>query len=406
LGSLAKGEYRAALAVYTRNDNEVRSVKLLFVVLEAGSTLSPAMRHEPDGEFDGGAQCVASKLFLQFASVFSSVNAVAGWPTSVLVNARDDCGNPAVGGQVSLSFSSGDYVPPLTDLKNGQYHGFWRPTSRVNPVVVTARASWRGLEAQVTATAQIDSDPNPKGLLNQGGVLLAAGYQRGPLAPGSIISLFGQKFTASPATFHTASSLPLPTKLGGVRVLIAEKEAPLFYVGNGQVNAQVPADLPADRQLQLQVETDGVASAPEPLQTVSNQPGIFTLDPQFGAQQGAVLVANTDRLAMRETPGVPSQPVDRGGYISIFCTGLGPTEPAVASGQPGPSSPPAAVKTLPIVSIGGQQATVTFAGMAPGFVGVYQVNAQVPKEITTGNEVPVLITQNGVASNTVTIAVQ
>ena len=78
----------------------------------------------------------------------------------------------------------------------------------------------------------------------------------------------------------------------------------------------------------------------------------------------------------------------------------------MASGQPGPSSPPAVVKTLPSVSIGGQQATVTFAGMAPGFVGVYQVNAQVPKEITTGSEVPVFITQSSVRSNTVSVAVR
>jgi len=407
LGSLAKGEYRAALAVHTRNDNEVRSVKLLFVVLAAGSAVTPAMRREPDGEFDGGSPCVASKLFLQFASIFSSVNAVAGWPTSVLVNARDDCGNPAVGGQVSLSFSNGDYVPPLTDLKTGQYHGFWRPTNRVNPVTVTATALWRGLEAKLTATAQIDSNPNPKGLLNQGGVLLAAGYQRGPLAPGSIISLFGQKFTTNEGTSYMASALPLPAKLGGVRVLIADKEAPLFYVGYGQVNAQVPADLPADRQLQVMVETDGVASPPEPLQTVSSQPGIFTLDPRFGAQQGAILIANTDRLAMRARPDVPSEPAPRGGYVSIYCTGLGPTDPPVASGQAGPTSEPLArVKTPVSVSISGQSASVVFAGLAPGFAAVYQVNAQVPDGVTPGDAVPVIIAQGAMRSNTVTIAVR
>jgi len=404
---LAAQVYRGGLTVYTRNDQNQYPVSLLFVVLPAGSSLTPAMRHEPDGEYDGGLSCTPKQLLLQFASVFSTFNAVVGWPTTVLVNARDDCGNPAVGGQVVLSLSNGDYVPPLSDLSNGQYHGFWRPNTQVNPVVVTARGLWRGMEATATAIAQVQSNPDPKGLLNQGGVVLAAGYQRGPVAPGSIISLFGQKFTTDQATFYAASALPLSTKLGGVRVLIADKEAPLFYVGYGQVNAQVPADVPSGLPLQVMVETDGVPSAPEPLQTVSSQPGIFTLDPKFGAQQGAVLIANTDRLAMRQTPGVPSEPVARGGYISIFCTGLGATDPPVASGQPGPSSEPLArVKTPVSVSIGGQSAAVIFAGMAPGFAAVYQVNAQVPDGVTPGDAVPVVITQGAMRGNTVTIAVE
>jgi len=413
LEGLAAQVYRGALGVYTANDQNLYRVSLLFVLLPTGTVLpadgspGPAARHEPDGEYDGAMPCTPSKLLLQFASVFSSFNAVVGWPATVLVNLGDDCGNPAVGGQVVLSFSNGDSVPPLTDLNNGQYHGFWRPAKQVNQVIVTARGLWRGLEAAATAIAQVDSNPDPKGLLNQGGVVLAAGYQRGPVAPGSIISLFGQRFTANEGAFHAASALPLSTKLGGVRVLIADKEAPLFYVGYGQVNAQVPADVPSGLPLQVMVETDGVLSAPEPLQTVSSQPGIFTMDPKFGAQQGAVLIANTDRLAMRQTPGVPSEPVARGGYISIFCTGLGATDPAVASGQPGPSSEPLArVKTPVSVSIGGQSADVIFAGMAPGFAAVYQVNAQVPDGVTPGDAVPVVITQGAMRSNTVTIAVK
>jgi uncharacterized protein (TIGR03437 family) len=274
-------------------------------------------------------------------------------------------------------------------------------------VTVTARARWHGLEAEAKATAAVGANPNPKGLLSQGGVLLAAGYRSGPVAPGSIIALFGQNFTASAATSHSAVSLPLPMKLGGVRVLIGEKEAPLFYVGSGQVNAQVPSELPADRRLQVQVETDGVLSAPEPLQTVTNQPGIFTLDPKYGKQQGAILIANTDRLAMRATADVPSEPVGRGGYISIYCTGLGATDPPVVSGQGGPASGPPALVKLPVsVTIGGQPATVSFAGLAPGLAGVYQVNALVPAGVTPGDEVPVVITQGGAQSNTVTIAVR
>jgi uncharacterized protein (TIGR03437 family) len=407
--NLAPGPYLAALNVATQTAEETRvdPVRLFFLVSPAG-TVSSAMVSETDVAAADGSSCVSSKLDVYFGSVFSSFPATMGWGTPILVIAKDNCGTAAAGGTAWLSFTNGDPPLELKDLKDGRYLESWRP-GKDNPslVTVTARVRWRGLEAEAKTTANVGPNPNPKGLLSQGGVLLAAGYRSGPVAPGSIVSLFGQNFTASAATSHSAVSLPLPTKLGGVRVLIGEKEAPLFYVGSGQVNAQVPAELPADRRLQVQVETDGVLSAPEPLLTVTNQPGIFTLDPKYGKQQGAILIANTDRLAMRATPGVPSEPVGRGGYISIFCTGLGATEPAVPSGEGGPSSGPPALVKLPVsVTIGGQPAAVSFAGLAPGLVGVYQVNALVPAGVTPGDEVPVVITQGGAQSNTVTIAVR
>ena len=188
-------------------------------------------------------------------------------------------------------------------------------------------------------------------------------------------------------------------------MLIGGKEAPLFYVGPGQVNAQVPVELAADRQLQALVETNGVPSAPEPLQTAGNRPGIFTLGGKYG-NQGAVLIANTNRLAMPVTADVPSQPAPLGGLISIYSTGLGPTDPSVGSGEPGPSGPLAVVKTPVTVTIGGQAAAVSFAGLAPGFAGVFQINAQVPAGVAPGDAVPVVLTQGGFRSNTATIAVR
>ena len=406
--------YRAGLTVFTKNDGVQHPVSLLFLVLPPGAAASAAaVQAALDGGVigDGGlgrpaqgnGECTATELVLQFASLFANFNAVTGYPTVVLVNAQDDCGNPAVGGSVVLSFSSGDPALTLTDLKNGQYAGTWRPSSTNAQVVVTARGLSSGLEGEVTATAQVGPNPNPQAaILNQGGVVLGAGFTPGPVAPGSIVSLFGQNLTAGN---NFASELPLPLLLGGVRVLIGGQEAPLFFAGPGQVNAQVPFELEADRQLQVLVEGNGVLSAPEALQTAANRPGIFTLGPPFG-DQGAILIANTNRLAMPVTPNVPSEPAEIGGFISIFCTGLGATEPAVPSGDPGPASPLATVTTPVSVTIGGQPTTVSFTGLAPGFVGVYQVNAQVPAGVTPGNAVPVVLTQGGSQSNTATIAVQ
>jgi len=102
-----------------------------------------------------------------------------------------------------------------------------------------------------------------------------------------------------------------------------------------------------------------------------------------------------------------SNPAAPGEVVVIYATGLGPVSPAPATGQSAPAVPPLALVTTPVkVTIGGVEAAVEFAGLAPGLVGVYQVNAQVPQEVTPGNEVDVVMTQGGAQSNTVTIAVQ
>jgi uncharacterized protein (TIGR03437 family) len=403
-GTLGTGVYRAGLTAMTLDDGELYPVSLLFVVLPAGTAVAPAAgTHGVARTTEIGSACTPSKLLLQFTALFAQFNAAAGWPAALLLNMRDDCGNPAAGGTVVLSFSNGDPALTLADLKNGQYQGIWRPNNLGSQVVITARGLWGGMQGQTTATAQVGANPNPQAaILSQGGVVLGAGFERGPVAPGSIISLFGRNLAARE---NFASSLPLPRTLEKVRVLIGGKEAPLFYVGPWQVNAQVPLDLEADRQLQALVETNGVPSAPEPLQTAGNRPGIFTLGGSFGSQ-GAILIANTNFLAMPATANVPSQPARVGGAISIFCTGLGPTQPAVASGEPGPVGTLATVKTPVTLTVGDQPARVLFAGLAPGLVGVYQVNAEVPAGIAPGNGVPVVITQGTFRSNTATIAVR
>lgn len=413
IGTLSAGVYRAGLTVFTKDDGVQYPVNLLLLLLPSGTSASgsPAESGAPSElasaekkarSFGQGQPC-ANELHAQFTTVSSNFNAAVGYPSAILVNVRDGCGTAAVGGAVILSFSNGDPAVALTDLRNGLYSGAWRPGRTGATVILTARASWRGLEAQAAVTAQVGANPNPQNaLLSQGGVVLGAGFERGPVSPGSIISLFGSNFAQGN---NVAAGLPLPRSLAGVRVLIGETEAPLFFVGPGQINAQVPAELPPEQPLQVRVEVGGVSTAPEPLQTARQRPGLFTLGPQFGSQ-GAIIIANTNRLAMPVTPGIPSQPAEAGTFISIYCTGLGETDPAVASGQPGPAGPLALVRTPATVTIGGLPAEVTFAGMAPGFVGVYQVNARVPAAVTPGDAVPVVVSQAGAASNTVTIAVR
>jgi uncharacterized protein (TIGR03437 family) len=95
-------------------------------------------------------------------------------------------------------------------------------------------------------------------------------------------------------------------------------------------------------------------------------------------------------------------------FITIYCTGLGQVNNPPNDGQPAPLPPPLSTTlALPEVTIGGvQSSNVSFSGLAPGFVGLYQVNAEVPAGVQPGLAVPVTLTIGGVTSNITTIAVK
>lgn len=102
-----------------------------------------------------------------------------------------------------------------------------------------------------------------------------------------------------------------------------------------------------------------------------------------------------------------SNPATRGETIEVFATGLGALSPAVATGTANPSSPPA-VSTDKSVGIlfDGEPATITFAGGAPAFVGLNQINVKVPIDATAGPNVPIQIQNSWGYSNVANIAIQ
>jgi len=189
-------------------------------------------------------------------------------------------------------------------------------------------------------------------------------------------------------------------KLGG-------REMPLFYAGNQQINAQVPAELTPGSTASIVVTVNGVAAAPDQVTVSSAQPGIFTLNQQ-GTGQGAILISNTDFFAAPagSVPSKNARPANRGEFITVYCTGLGATTPPVPSGTQTPGSPLSRVDNAVTATIGGLEASISFAGLAPGFAALYQVDMPVPAGVTAGDAVPVIIRQGGVVSNTATIAVR
>ncbi len=214
------------------------------------------------------------------------------------------------------------------------------------------------------------------------------------MAPGAIVSIFGNNL--APGT-QAASTTPLPTSLAATSVSFNNVPAPLFFVSAGQINAQVPFGVSAGA-VQVAVNRNGAVTTG----TVSMSgfsPGIFTVNQQ-GTGTGAIL------HAANFTAVTSTSPASAGEFIAIFLTGLGTVNPAVASGAVAPTiSPLAETPTRPTVTIAGVPAAVSFSGLAPGFVGLYQVNVQVPAGLPSGSQT-LQLTMNGITANPVTVAVR
>jgi uncharacterized protein (TIGR03437 family) len=251
----------------------------------------------------------------------------------------------------------------------------------------------------VTMTASA-ADP----VINAGGLLEAAGYSA-RFTPGSILSLFGTNLATATSG---ASAVPLPTSLGGTSVLVNGQAAPLFFVSPTQINFQLPWETAGQTQVSIAVGAGSVTSPAQSISLASSAPGLFATN-SAGTGQGAIQVANTVVFAAptASIPGAQTRPANRGEDLSIFCAGLGSVANRPLSGAAAPNAPPVATTTAtPTVTLGGVQANVTFSGLAPGFVGLYQVNVRVPDNVPAGDSVPVVITAGGATSNAVTVAIQ
>jgi uncharacterized protein (TIGR03437 family) len=230
-------------------------------------------------------------------------------------------------------------------------------------------------------------------LVSPGGVVSAASYRQ-PVALGSIIAIFGNFLLPAPVE----ASLPIPTMLGGLSFQYGALLIPLFYANSDQANGQVPWELAGQTQASIRATINGQTSAPQTVTLATYAPGLFAMNGQ-GTGQGAIVDLN-GHLVDWANPAVP------GNYVQIYGTGLGSVTNQPQTGAPAPSSPLAETMAMPRVMIGGAPAEVQFSGLAPGFVGLYQINAKVPDGVTSGLAVPVVLTIGGVQSNTVTIAVQ
>jgi uncharacterized protein (TIGR03437 family) len=318
----------------------------------------------------------------------------------------DNCGNPVTDkypASVKVSFSSGEQGIEMQHIANGRWTKTWQPQA-TQPITVTALftalasgSNGKILNYQQPVVVNLVSGAQVP-LVRQGSIQNAASFAADPvIAPGAIIAVKGNLLADS--TPQLAGGASWPTTLGHTQVKLGDRALPLYYTSAGQLNAQVPFDLPENAQLQLVVQRDNAISVPASVSVAAAQPAIFTMD-YSGTGQGAIVNGITNLLADS------ANPVKAGDVITIYCTGLGAVDPAVKEGEMASSTVVSHTVRTVTATVGGLPAKVDFAGMAPGFIGLYQANVFIPSGVTPGDNVPVVLMEGTQVSNSATIVVR
>jgi uncharacterized protein (TIGR03437 family) len=294
----------------------------------------------------------AAQLTLRTVSGDNQVPTSAGpLPAPIVVRLTDANGLPYPGASIKAAAAGGSVNPTtaITDAA-GQASFQWTPgPGSANQLILS-------LEAAPAVTLTLNAGSAVPVITS---VVNAASYVPG-IASGSLATLFG-------------------VNLSGASVLLNGADVRPFYASDTQVNFYVPAATPLGASV-ITVNAPSGLQVSSTINLVSVQPGIF---------DGAVVHAGTEVSAL-------STPVRAGDYIEIYCTGLGPTR--ISGGL--------SLTTLqPTVYLGATPVSAAYSGLAPGFVGLYQVDVQIPAGLSSG-VLPLVIVSGGTSSNTARIAVQ
>lgn len=299
--------------------------------------------------------------------------------------------NPANGASFQMSPSSSDmFYPQGTQVSvtavanNGFKFGHW--TGDLTGSYPSGSVS---MLAPIAVVAQMASVPYiaPAGILNGVGPTPSTS-----VAPGSIISIFGQNLAS---VTQVGSVNPLQQTIAGTSVTINGTILPLLFVSAQQINAQLPSSLP-DGDYTLEVQNTGQPNISGSLTVARDAPGLFFST--IGSTNYA-LAFHADGSAV-----TVSSPAAAGETISILGTGFGPYQSAVLDGF-FPPNPPPAVEDSVALSVAGTDIASTSTA-APNYTGMVSTQFQVPSGLASGTSVPVLVTINGVDSNTVMLPIQ
>ena len=212
-------------------------------------------------------------------------------------------------------------------------------------------------------------------VISQNGIVNAANYAPGPVAPGELISIFGSNFGPSSLQIPTIQNNTLPPLLGRTRVWFILGGAngvlvrgPIVAITPNQINVVVPFEARFDPSVYVQVEVDQILSNAVSIPITATAPGLSSP------------ILNQDG-----TLNSAANPAPRGSIISLYGTGLGLSSPQLGNGYLAVSTPYSMPVNPVTIAIGGQSSTVLYAGDAPTLPsGVFQVNATIPSGINSG----------------------
>jgi uncharacterized protein (TIGR03437 family) len=210
---------------------------------------------------------------------------------------------------------------------------------------------------------------NPTGVVNAGSF---APFTAG-IAPGELLVIYGNNMSSGT---QVASSVPFPTTLGNTQVKINGTPAPLYYVTPTQLSAIVPYSVTSG-VAQIQVINNNTASNTVTMQIATTAPGALT-QTQNGLGYPAAIHQDGSLVTAKN-------PAQMGETISIFVTGLGAVNPSIPDGAPGPTDTLSNATAKIVAYVGGTTASVPYAGLAPGYAGLYQLNVTIPSGLTNGD---------------------
>lgn len=301
-------------------------------------------------------------------------------PTSASVGAAATTGSVSVTASSGCSWTASSNASwiRVTSGASGSGNGTVQYSVDTN-TGTSVRSGTLTIAGQTFTVNQAGSSPGVTPLISSGGVVNGADLTPN-FAPGGVITIFGSDLAA---TTVIAPGGDLPLSLGGVSVEVVDGNktlsAPLYFVSAGQINAQLPFEVNATG-LSIRVRRGQSVSNEQSITWQARNPRLFTIPP--GGTGTAAIIHNDGKgtLVSESAPGQPGE------VVTVYLTGLGATTPAATTGKMGGDGaglgPLNEVNTDVTITIGGQTAKLQWAGLAPYYVGLYQVNFYVPEYVT------------------------
>ena len=379
------------------SDGRVESVDITLVQ----SPAADAQLSKGSGQVLQGA-CEATTLIPVATSLGSGFDVTAGWPVGMQVNVVDDCGVPLDTGDVVVEFSNGDPELSLVSLQEGRWDGTWI-TGDTLATDVTVQIRAEDAASGVTGVAAVVGnvgEPVERPFFPSEGIVSAADFdldEPGLPSPGSLVSIFGVRLSEGIAA---ATQFPLPEELAGTSLFIAGVPAPILFSSQGQINALIPYELEPNTAHRVIIQRGTTLTEGVDVNFASSQPAVFRTNP--AGRQAHVYRPIDGALVLADAVN----PAAGGDVVIIYATGLGAVDPQAVTGEPAGSAPLHVLVETAGVTLEGQQMPVLFSGLAPGFAGLYQINAFVPEGLPASDTASMIVEAGVKQSPAVTMAIE